>query len=295
MSLTDSRIDYFKQVKEFDYLCVTELSGLTGNYRSVYFALLSINNSTYWSIVFDVDFQYIIQLSRVDKDTYRRAMDFFNEKGLFDSYEKGMNQWARAKISLKVLHGKPTGNTVSGSVTNVDSCAVSNPVTNTVSSAHINKTVNNKTVKPIKQKAFIELDFIEPDYSEAFNTWLKFKKERRENYKSYDSTLIAYNKLKKDSANNPENAKQIIENAIGSNYAGFYPLKNNQFAKTEPKSKALVLIEQAESLRRKFDNEEITHFIEVQENPKASDPLKSNIEGLAEKMNAAYQLKIVNS
>ena len=117
-------------------MCATNaLPGLTGNCRSVYFALLSLNNTTYWSEVFDVDFDYILAISKVDKDTYRRAMDLMNERGLFESYKKGINKYARATVSLKVLTEKPAGNAVG----NTDS----NAVGNTVSIAHNNKTIDN--------------------------------------------------------------------------------------------------------------------------------------------------------
>jgi hypothetical protein len=106
---------------------------MTGNYRSVYFALLSINNSTFWSERFDVDFDLILRLSKVDKDTYRRAMDFLDKNGLFDFYQKGINKYARAKVTLKVL----TENSVAN--------AVGNTVGDTVSSAHNSKTIDIKT------------------------------------------------------------------------------------------------------------------------------------------------------
>lgn len=127
------RIDFFSQVSLFDYLCKTDaLPGITGNYRSVYFALLSINNATFWSETFEVDFDFILRLSRVDKDTYRRAMDFFNKNGLFDFYQKGVNKYARAKLTLRVLTENPVGTTVG------------NLVADTASSAHNIKTRDSK-------------------------------------------------------------------------------------------------------------------------------------------------------
>jgi hypothetical protein len=140
------RIDLFQQIKMFDQLCLTELAnvGITGNHRSVYYALLSINNSKHWSEVFEVDFQYIKDLSRVDKDTYRKAMDFFNDNGLFDSYVKGVNHYARAKVSLKVLTEIPLSTSVGASVSNPVGKGVTTSVGSSVSGEHTIKTVNNK-------------------------------------------------------------------------------------------------------------------------------------------------------
>lgn len=73
-----------------------------------------------------------------------------------------------------------------------------------------------------------DLDYIEEEFAETFTAWLEYKKDRRENYKSEKSLRLCYNKLMKVSNNNPDVALQVIENAIASNYAGFFELKNNK-------------------------------------------------------------------
>jgi hypothetical protein len=186
------RIDLFEQIKAFDYMCLTSsLPGITGNIRSVYFALLMTNNSTYWSENFEVDFDIILKTSRVDKDTYRRAMDYLKDLGLLTMYEKGVNKYSRARVSLKVLTEKPTGNT--------EANATGNTEPNRVSVAHNYKTVNNKQ-KNIKHKE--GSSFAPPTLNEIrsfFYEILNFNPDEGERFfYHYESNgwLVGKNKMK---------------------------------------------------------------------------------------------------
>jgi len=79
-------------------------------------------------------------------------------------------------------------------------------------------------------------DFIEFNFSECFNLWLKYKHDRKESYKTEDSIKAAYNKLLKLSGNNPEIATEIIEQSMANNWAGLFELKqsnNFQIKKNE--------------------------------------------------------------
>ena len=72
------------------------------------------------------------------------------------------------------------------------------------------------------------IDFVESEYSECFNDWLQYKKERGQSYKSEKSLKTCYNHLKKIANNNPTTAKEIVEKSIASNYAGLFELKNTK-------------------------------------------------------------------
>lgn len=69
-----------------------------------------------------------------------------------------------------------------------------------------------------------DIEFL-PKYKEIFLTWLKYKRERRESYKTSSSTLLAYKKLLKYSNGKYRDAILIIEEAMSNNYAGFFELK----------------------------------------------------------------------
>lgn len=61
---------------------------------------------------------------------------------------------------------------------------------------------------------------------EALDTWLAYKKEKRQKYQP--SGLAALKKkLLKMSNGNPEYAKVIVEHSMGNNYSGLYAPKNN--------------------------------------------------------------------
>lgn len=70
-----------------------------------------------------------------------------------------------------------------------------------------------------------DIEFL-PEYKEIFLTWLRYKRKRGESYKDKDSTFLAYKKLLKFSENKYRKATLIIEDAMSSNYAGFFELKD---------------------------------------------------------------------
>jgi hypothetical protein len=57
-------------------------------------------------------------------------------------------------------------------------------------------------------------------------TWLSYKKEKGQSYKpTWFKTF--YKKPCEFSGNNPQVARAIIEQSMQNNYAGIFPLKNN--------------------------------------------------------------------
>lgn len=67
-----------------------------------------------------------------------------------------------------------------------------------------------------------EIEYENKDVFIVFLEWLKYKKARREKYKTKESVQSAFNKLVKYSGNNPETAKEIIDESISNNWAGFF-------------------------------------------------------------------------
>ena len=89
---------------------------------------------------------------------------------------------------------------------------------------------NNKSpYNPPKGYESFDFSFIGDDYKESFFSWLDYKRERRERYKSARSLKVCYNNLLKLSENNPAKAKLVVEQSIGNNYMGLFPLKNNRY------------------------------------------------------------------
>ena len=84
-----------------------------------------------------------------------------------------------------------------------------------------NEDTNNKGAKKFN------FDFVEEQFKDVFNSWLQYKKERKETYKTQTSLEACYRNLKKLSDNNPEKANAIVEYSFANNYSGLFPLKNN--------------------------------------------------------------------
>ena len=85
-----------------------------------------------------------------------------------------------------------------------------------------NEDTNNKGAKKFN------FDFVEEQFKDVFNSWLQYKKERKETYKTQTSLEACYRNLKKLSDDNPEKANAIVENSFANNYSGLFPLKNNK-------------------------------------------------------------------
>jgi hypothetical protein len=68
-------------------------------------------------------------------------------------------------------------------------------------------------------------NYVSPAFAVAFERWLKYKKERKQAYKTEDSKRAAYDKLTKISNNNPAMAEKIVEQSLANNWAGLFELK----------------------------------------------------------------------
>jgi hypothetical protein len=88
------------------------------------------------------------------------------------------------------------------------------------------------------------LTLVDESFKNCFERWLNYKKKRGETYKSLDSIQSCYKKLLKYSNNNPAIAEEIINDAVSSNYAGFFEQKTNreQHNKKEQIGKAEIAL-----------------------------------------------------
>lgn len=90
-----------------------------------------------------------------------------------------------------------------------------------------NNYSNNKVdIKENKKKVAIDLSIVAPNMMAAVETWLQYKKEKGQSYKPTGFKMF-YKKLCEISGNNPDTAMQIVETSMQNNYAGIFPLKNN--------------------------------------------------------------------
>jgi hypothetical protein len=70
--------------------------------------------------------------------------------------------------------------------------------------------------------------FVAAEFLQVFSTWMKYKSNRKEKYKSKESEEAFYRKLLSLSNKDPVIAAQIIEQSMAANWAGIFELKSYQ-------------------------------------------------------------------
>jgi hypothetical protein len=76
------------------------------------------------------------------------------------------------------------------------------------------------------KKSELDMSIVAPNMLEPVETWLAYKKEKAQSYKPTGFKTF-YKKLCELSGNNPQVAMAIIEQSMQNNYAGIFPLRNN--------------------------------------------------------------------
>ena len=77
-----------------------------------------------------------------------------------------------------------------------------------------------------QNKNELDISIVAPNMVEPVETWLAYKKEKAQSYKPTGFKTF-YKKLCELSGNNPQVAMAIIEQSMQNNYAGIFPLRNN--------------------------------------------------------------------
>ena len=87
-----------------------------------------------------------------------------------------------------------------------------------------NNNIDNNKEK--EKKSSLDMSIVAPNMLEPVETWLAYKKEKCQSYKPTGFKTF-YKKLCELSGNNPQVAMAIIEQSMQNNYAGIFPLRNN--------------------------------------------------------------------
>lgn len=74
-------------------------------------------------------------------------------------------------------------------------------------------------------KKEIDYSFVPTEWRTEFQRWINYKKSRKENYKTQESVEACYRNLLGLSNNNLIQAGKVIDQAMGNNWAGLFPLK----------------------------------------------------------------------
>lgn len=71
-----------------------------------------------------------------------------------------------------------------------------------------------------------DISFVSDDFKDVFSSWLEYKREKKESYKSNKALEACYKKLLELSNNNPDIARLIVEQSMASNWSGIFELRN---------------------------------------------------------------------
>jgi hypothetical protein len=154
-----------------------------------------------------------------------------------DSIYSAINELIKNGYCQRVIIKNDKGKIMGSDYTFFESPYTDNPYTDnpdmdnpTQLNTNIIKDLNNKNLKVIVPKKELDLTTIIKDdnWLGLVKHWLKYKKERRETYKSLMSINTMYKKLIKNSNNDFDTAKKIIESAIANNYSGFFAIENKK-------------------------------------------------------------------
>jgi hypothetical protein len=94
-----------------------------------------------------------------------------------------------------------------------------------------NEESEENGMRPLASPSIREID--ERGLSEAVESWLQYKKERKQSYKGASSIQAMINKLYDLSNGDEEIAVKIVQHCMASNYSGLFPLpieRVNKFA-----------------------------------------------------------------
>lgn len=95
-----------------------------------------------------------------------------------------------------------------------------------------NKDSSNIPPTPLKGES-ADLCFVREDFLEVFKSWIDYKREIKNSYRSRKSLELCYNKLLRMSGGDPERAGRIVEQSISNGWKGLFELKQENNGRTD--------------------------------------------------------------
>lgn len=96
---------------------------------------------------------------------------------------------------------------------------------NAIKEKKVKEKKEKKEIKENKAEAWILK--VDMQYREIISMFIDYKKSKNQSYKSEKSFMLMANKLISMSNNNPDVARQIVEQSMINNWAGLFELKQN--------------------------------------------------------------------
>lgn len=209
-----------------DFWIAHEANQFSPTEIALYFYLLKIANICHWPDSFERNNAKIIVDLSVSFKTLAKARNRLKQTGMIDFRTK--NGSPNVKYSFDRLPDerkpKPAPTVDSSSDTPEEETP---------------KEPTPKPTPPQPKKKTSEADMLiskDNPFYDAFSEWLKYKRERKESYKSQRALKAALSKLQNYSNKDPVIAMEIIKESMSNNWAGFFPLKDNRNGRSYDKT-----------------------------------------------------------
>ena len=127
---------------------------------------------------------------------------------------------------------------------------------------------NNKKEKNIKKEKETFLNEIkDSEFKNILLDWLEYKEEIKDTYKSEKSLKVCYENLLKLSNNNPEEAREIVNQSIANQWKGLFKLQNRNSNETNSNTNSNTKTKQLTDLEKEeFFNKNKSNFEKIIKN-----------------------------
>jgi hypothetical protein len=241
----------------FDF-CFENPEKISPNHTALYMFCIEHCNRLGWKKKFGLPTTMAMEAIGVHSyNTYIKTLNNLIEFGFIKLVEKSKNQYSSNIIALsnfdKALDKALDKASIKHSIKHSESTVQSNYsiikqinieqlniehitiLKNIIKNFEEKKSIQEEEIKKEEKKKF-SFDFsnFDENFIEHVNSWLEYKKERKEPYKSQKGLNAFYNKLIDYSKNDPDTAKKIIEQSMANNWAGIFELKEAQQKNKDP-------------------------------------------------------------
>ena len=230
---------------------------ITPTHVAMYFFIIEHCNRLGWKEKFGLPTTMVKEAIGIKNfRTYTNTLNELIEWGFIKMIEKSKNQYSSNIIAI-------AKNTIAPTIA-LDKALQKHSQKQSKSIDSIDKqyTIIQDTILPVGipvrnlSHADLFLTTIPEDWFVTVSLWLKYKKEKKQEYKSPTSLNTMFNQLKKISDNNISNAIEIVEYSIGRNYSGFYApnQSNGQTFNNNSKNKLAGTYQAAEEFTREIES-----------------------------------------
>jgi hypothetical protein len=228
------------RIKDDNYIVIPARArldyNLKGNDLLVYGIIHGFTHDNFgWK---ELSLQYVCDWIGVsDKSRVSIIINRLVESGAIEKEDYYVNNVKFCKYRVKPLprSGNHNGGMVESTTGGIVESTIHNNIEDNIddsiednSSRIINNTSNNISSSKERKKKEYDLSFVNIAFEDVFKEWLEYKKSRSESYKDQHSLEVCYRRLLTLSHNDPHTAQLIIEEAIASNYKGFFELKQSK-------------------------------------------------------------------